>query len=104
MKVTRWIILSCGLVGIAIVSYLAFPKIFRGDSSKKTTHAKYKLGSYYIPFEITEFNHQGVPCLPIVIENQTIPLALDLGSSGEICLHEEIINQLHQKTFLRMRK
>jgi hypothetical protein len=102
MKRIHWIILSISLMAVAI--FFAIFKISREEPVTKTAHAKYKFGSYYIPFEITEFNHQGVPCLPILIEDQTPLLALDLGSSGEVCLHKEILDQLRQKTFLRLRK
>lgn len=102
MKLAKWIILI--ISSIAIVGYFAISKVFQKDPINNAKHAKYKLGSYYIPFEITELNHHGIPCLPILIENQTVLLTLDVGSSAQICLHKEICDQLNQRTFLRLRK
>jgi len=100
MTKKRWVIF---LIGVASVACLWLLKIWQENPSK-TSHLKYKIGSYFFPIKISEWDDQKIPCVPIQIENQTFSLSIDLGCASNVCFSSRILNGLQDKTYLKMRK
>lgn len=102
------IIFCMAMFSVGSVVYLYFYNIL---PTQRTTHiqplprhAKHKLGAYFLPIEISQFNSGGIPCVAVEIQQHTLPLKLDLGCSDSIYLTSNTLNKIENKTYQQLKK
>lgn len=99
MKISRSFIFFSVLFGIT--TYICYTySWFSPINNHPQFKDKHKV--YYIPISIPKINNDGIPYLPIKIENQTILAQLSLGFQGYFALSSSILDAIQYKKYLHL--